>query len=522
VIEAPAELQAGREARPAGAADVAALHSSLDPAETAAAIARVFCEVSGAAACGVWVLDGDDLSPGAGTVASFGDGALEPVDGFVDAPPPAAPGGWKTLLAGRATHTRDVQDLELLPAPARAAVTQAALVPLLHEGRPRGLAALAPLPGGASLDRLEELGVPAATALAHALAFERRGGLLAGLERQVERLDVLHDLGGALTERGGSTSLVARLNRLLDGRGPEVESLAWRSRSLAQRLGGSDLTGEERAMLRDCVGPTTLPDGRVSIPMHLGRRAVGTMRVRGATSRPEELAFLEILAAGVAEVANRISTRAEMEEAARGRELAQERDRIAADLHDTAGQLFVAIQLLARREAEKLSPDSHWAERFVRLAELADQGKWEIDQAIDALAFFPAAHRGLVPAIKSLVTAFRADSGLDVIVDVSGRPARLSPKAERALYRVVHESLANAWRHARCSVVRVALTFEKTAVLLSVTDDGMGLTASIPDRGRVGTNSMRRAVTAVGGTFRVRNALPRGVVVEAELPRERR
>jgi signal transduction histidine kinase len=397
-----------------------------------------------------------------------------------------------------------------------------ALVPLVHEGLPQALVALAPLPRDASLSPLEELAAPAGGALVHALAFSRRGALLTGLERQVERLDVLHDLGGALVERGGSASLVARLNRLLDGRGPEVESLAWRSRSLAQRLGGSDLTPGERAMLRDSARCTTLPDGRLSIPMHLGRRSVGAMRVRGATARPEEIAFLEILAAGVADVANRIATRAEMEEAARGRELAQERDRIAADLHDTAGQLFVAIQLLARREAEKLSPDSHWADRFRRLAELADQGKWEIDQAIDALAFFPAARRGLVAAIRSLVASFRSDSGLDVIVDVSGRPARLPAKAERALYRVVHESLANAWRHARCSVVRVALAFDKDEVLLTVTDDGMGLTASIPDRGRVGTTSMRRAVNDVGGTFRVRNASPRGVVVEAAIPRERR
>ncbi|HEV2755936.1 MAG TPA: GAF domain-containing protein [Actinomycetota bacterium] len=521
MIEAPADIRIARGARPATAADVAAFHRSLDPAETAGAIARVFCEVAGAAACGVWLLDGDDLSPVAGAVAAP-TGEPEPVDGFADRPAPAAPGGWKTLLARRATLSHDAQDLELVPPVRLAGAPRAVLVPLLHEDRPRGLAALAPVDPDAPLEALEELGTAAATALAHSLAFERRGSLLAGLERQVERLDVLHDLSGALTERGGSSSLVARLNRLLDGRGPEVESLAWRSRSLAQRLGGSDLTPEERAMLRDSGSCTTLPDGRIAIPMHLGRRSVGTMRVRGATSRPEEVAFLEILAAGVAEVANRISTRADMEEAARGRELAQERDRIAADLHDTAGQLFVAIQLLARREAEKLSPDSHWAERFRRLAELADQGKWEIDQAIDALAFFPAARRGLVPAIKSLATSFGADSGLDVIVDVTGRPARLPAKAERALYRVVHESLANAWRHARCSVVRVALSFDKANVVLSVTDDGMGLTASIPDRGRVGTNSMRRAITDVGGTFRIRNARPRGVVVEAEIPRERR
>lgn len=140
----------------------------------------------------------------------------------------------------------------------------------------------------------------------------------------------------------------------------------------------------------------------------------------------------------------------------------------------------------------------------------------------DALAFFPAARHGLVPAIRSLAASFHSDSELDVIVDVFGRPVRLPARAERALYRVVHESLANAWRHARCSVVRVALSFERGHVHLGVVDDGTGLTETIPDRGRVGTSDMRRAITEIGGTFRIRNAHPRGVLVEAEIPRDGR
>ena len=504
--------------RPLGAEDVAALHQSLEPDEAWRAAAAVLHDVSGATACGLWRLEGDGLAP----VVAIRGGVMGDGELFDVPAPPETPGVWKVLLSKRATFTSDPGDLTLSPAGDEpAGARDAVLVPLLNGTHPVGVAALTPAaPGG--LDTLESAGALAGRALAHAEAFARRRDLLASLERQVERLDVLHDLGGALAERGGSASLVARLNRLLDGRGPEVESLAWRSRTLSRRLGGSALTPAERTMLHESARCTTLPDGRIAIPMHLGRKAVGAMRVRGATERPDDVAFLEMLAAGVAEVANRISLRADVEEAARGRELAQERDRIAADLHDTAGQLFVAIQLLARREAEKLSPDSQWVGRFHRLAELADQGKWEIDQAIEALAFFPAAGRGLVPAIKSLSAAFRADSGLDVIVDVSGRPARLPAKTERALYRVVHESLANAWRHARCSVVRVALVFDKSAVSLTVTDDGMGLTESIPDRGRVGTNSMRRSVTDVGGTFRIRNARPRGVVVSAEIPRDRR
>lgn len=153
---------------------------------------------------------------------------------------------------------------------------------------------------------------------------------------------------------------------------------------------------------------------------------------------------------------------------------------------------------------------------------VGDQEEREVDRAVDALAFLPAARHGLAPSIRSLATSVRTEGALDVIVDVVGHPVRLPAPAERALYRVVHESLVNAWRHARCSAVRVALSFERERVHLTVTDDGTGLTQTIPDRGRLGTSSMRRAMTGIGGTFHIRNAHPRGAVVEASVPRGKR
>ena len=482
--------------------DLAALHGSLDPRITGLETARVLAEVSDATACGVWLVE--DLQATALCGAAAAGGEIRPVDGFAGRNRAAG------LLLGAIAMARPVEseDAELAPSGGAPLL----LVPLLCGDPVLAVAALA-RPRPDAIGAVEGIAAHAGHALANALTFAR-------VERQVERLDVLHDLGGALAERGGAKALVERLNRLLGDRGLEVDSLAWKSRAVARRLGGAELTAHERTMLRESRSTATLADGRLAVAMRVGRKHVGSMRIRGAAAEGDER-FLELLAAGVAEVANRISLRGEVEEAARGTALAQERDRIAADLHDTAGQLFVAIQLLARREAEKVE-GSEAAGRFRRLADLAEEGKWEIDHAIDALAFFPAARHGLVPAIRSLAASFHADSELDVIVDVCGRPVRLSPRAERALYRVVHESLANAWRHARCSAGRVALSFEPRHVHLSVVDDGTGLTETIPDRGRVGTSSMRRAITEIGGTFHIRNARPRGAIVEAEIPKDGR
>lgn len=501
---------APRSARAWSAADVAALHASLDPARIAPEIARLLLDAAGARSCALWALDAGMPTALAGVTAL--DGAVVGFPGLTIALSPA--------LEEVATSTRPVfaADSGLVPGSGHPVL----LVPFR---RSDWTIAVAALDNGAApfraetIGALEELSRSAAVALGNALEHARREAELADAEQRVERLEFLHDLGAALVDRGGTDALVERLNRLLGGRGLEVDSLAWKSRTLARRVGGGELTAGERAMLVAAETFTTLADGRLSIALRAADKDLGAMRLcAGCDTR--EMPFLELVAAGVAEVADRMSLRAEVEEAARGAALATERDRIAAGLHDTAGQLFVAIRLLARREADQLPPASEAAARLHRLADLADQGKWEIDHAIDALALFPAARHGLAPALRSLGSSFHKCGELDVIVDVYGRTMRLPAQAERALYRVVHESLANA-RHTRCSVVRVALTFDADGVHLEIADDGTSLTETIPDRGRPGTGDMRRALADAGGTFYIRNTQPRGVVIEAAVPKER-
>jgi signal transduction histidine kinase len=257
--------------------------------------------------------------------------------------------------------------------------------------------------------------------------------------------------------------------------------------------------------------------------MRLGRRLVGAMTIRPIPLRDADRSFLETLAGGVAEVASRGALRARLEEANRERALAAERERIAADLHDTAGQVFIAIGLMCKRHVEQLPAGSEWSDRMGRLVELASTGKWEIDQTIRALAFFPAARRGIVPSIHSLGTTFTQDSDIDVLVEVTGEEKRLPLKVERALYRVAHEALVNAWSHARCSSVRIELTFEPTRVLMDVVDDGIGLLVQDDKVGRrMGLLSMRRAVDELNGTLQVRDCRPRGVRVHVQVPLEDR
>jgi signal transduction histidine kinase len=355
--------------------------------------------------------------------------------------------------------------------------------------------------------RAEEYAAAEALAAVATAALER-AHLHRRLEREARHASVLYELASTLPERADATSLVRRLNELLADDGVAVTSLRVRDRRLARHLGvAGALPAREPA------------EGQVVVPLRVGRRVVGELTFTSAGEGDE--AYLEAVARGVAEVAMRGASASELEVAARDRAVAGERDRIAADLHDSVGQLFVGIGLLAQRSADELPGDSPWARRFLRLAEVSREGKWVIDDAVRALAFVPTVRRGLVETLRALARSVASDSGLSVVVETTGRPRRLGVEAEQALYRVAHQSLANAWRHARCSTVVIEVAYEPTCVTVSVRDDGTGLVhrESREDAGRgFGMTSMRRGVVAVGGTLRVANRAPRGAVVEARVP----
>lgn len=392
------------------------------------------------------------------------------------------------------------------------------VIPLLGETGPRGAVML----GFAEEQRLSDDERTAVQTLANiaGVAIERFR-LLKRLERQIRHRDVLFQLTAALTEHGDARALVSRLNELLAGHGVAVAGLAFRDRDMNRRLSGERLVPAERAGWRKGDGCTVLADGSLSVPMRLGRRVVGALRLRPSELDMDDQAFFVTLASGVAEVASRGALRSALEDAHLERAVVAERDRIAADLHDTVGQIFVAIGLLARREVERMPEEVPGRDRIVRLANLSDGGKWELEQAIRALAFVPAERRGLVPAMRALGSSFQSDSGINILIETVGRIERLAPELERALYRIANEALTNAWRHARCSFVRVEITFSADEVVLRITDDGVGLGPRQRESGPgIGIMSMRRAMAEVNGKLHVRNAARHGVKVEARVERK--
>jgi signal transduction histidine kinase len=224
---------------------------------------------------------------------------------------------------------------------------------------------------------------------------------------------------------------------------------------------------------------------------------------------------------------------AELEERARNAEreaererrlaAAEERMRIARDLHDSAGHAInvILVQAGAARLLQEQDPAGARA-ALQTVEEVARDTLGEIDQLVRALRDdLPAGEVEPPPglaALEALAERYRV-SGLAVTVTVDGPPRALSPAVDQAAYRILQEALTNAAWHGRGSA-EVAIEFATRTLEIAVTNPAA---PSLPERdgGGHGIVGMRERAQLLGGTleagadngfFRVRARLPYGEV----------
>jgi two-component system sensor histidine kinase UhpB len=96
--------------------------------------------------------------------------------------------------------------------------------------------------------------------------------------------------------------------------------------------------------------------------------------------------------------------------------------------------------------------------------------------------------------------------------------ADLGPSVALAIYRVVQEGLINALRHAQASRIETSVESDAKSIVVTLTDDGVGLPADWSRPGHFGLRGLAERVERLGGTFIVSNRPNSGVKLRAEIP----
>jgi signal transduction histidine kinase len=189
-------------------------------------------------------------------------------------------------------------------------------------------------------------------------------------------------------------------------------------------------------------------------------------------------------------------------EAERERQLAsaEERMRIARDLHDSAGHAINVILVHAGLGRLRTETDAAGArEALETIEEVARETAGEIDQMVGVLREGPATGEVEPPpgvaAVAELVARHR-DAGLDVSLEFDGERRALPQNVDRGAYRILQEALTNSARHG-AGAAEVRVRFEPDTLELNVANP---LAAAPTGRGNGhGVIGMRERADLLGG-----------------------
>jgi len=203
----------------------------------------------------------------------------------------------------------------------------------------------------------------------------------------------------------------------------------------------------------------------------------------------------------------------------------EERQRLAAEIHDSLTQGFISIVTLTEIAEAKLEKyPQELRDEFQSLLNQARQTARDNLTAARQMtwALRPDLQKGM-PLAESLEKHARGWSdvnNISVNVSSSGDARQLHPDIETVLLRTAREALNNIQKHAQATQVTITLTYMDSLVALDVQDNGKGFESepSIDSNGGFGLKSIREQVGQLGGELTVESDVNKGTTIAVSLP----
>jgi signal transduction histidine kinase len=199
-----------------------------------------------------------------------------------------------------------------------------------------------------------------------------------------------------------------------------------------------------------------------------------------------------------------------MAEAEFGRAVADERARVAREIHDGLAQYLFAIST----QVSMLESGASLEHVLPRLKRASIAAQQEARFAVLALS----SAGGSAPfdsALRRYVDVLTADGELEVELDVDSQ-VRLAPDEQIEVVRIVQEGLGNARRHAGAEHVEVSISQRNGRRVVAVRDDGVGFDRESAGPGQ-GLENMKLRAEAIEGRLSLRSSPGRGTAIEVLL-----
>jgi signal transduction histidine kinase len=204
---------------------------------------------------------------------------------------------------------------------------------------------------------------------------------------------------------------------------------------------------------------------------------------------------------------------------------ADERVRIARDLHDTLLQGVQGLTLRFHVAAQELPEGSHTRQSMERALAAADRILVEGRDRVTRLRTDHLTPADLADAFAAVAADLNDEERVRFALNIDGRVEDVSPIVLHELYSIGREAITNAFRHSKASEIRVNIKCGPKAVVLEITDNGCGFDLvaqeANPRAGHWGFGGMKERAIAVGALFECHSAESKGTEIVVTVPARR-
>ena len=213
----------------------------------------------------------------------------------------------------------------------------------------------------------------------------------------------------------------------------------------------------------------------------------------------------------------------ELTEAQKRQMLADDRSRIAQELHDRVQQTLFTIGLKADWVIGQLSLETALIHPLRSIKQLASLGTAQVRDAIFALSMTELQEGGLVSVLYTMIRDLREATSIEADLVVVELAEPLPARIENALLTIAQESLSNVRRHGQATIVIVTVQVTNEQAILVVQDNGIGLSQQALQSYRnntthLGLKGMHHRMEELGGKFTLANGEEGGLIVKAMVP----
>lgn len=321
---------------------------------------------------------------------------------------------------------------------------------------------------------------------------------------------------------------------LLDGSGESLMLKAYNgpqeavcgSCVLAKHSVAGQILGREEAMICDVGGCRTVAPkyqaSHLAAPLRVGERVIGALCVgstRPATYSQDQVRLLTELANSTAIALENARLYAQAERVA----TLEERQRIAADMHDGLAQTLSTIKLRTDQLSDLIAQGAlgQAAHEIPLISRAVEQAGQDVRHSIASLRAVPTPDRPLQQHLAEIADEFAQTApGIALeLVNAADHPIILDNDLMEQVLRVVREALQNVQRHAGATRVIVRTEHAGAGYRVMIQDDGSGFNSTrVSSKGHFGLSIMQARAARIGGDLVIASAPGQGTRVSLTWP----